>query len=429
MSPVNPSLLRVPKFENLAVMSIAILNRLPLDYAPYSRWLAPRQKDLVLFNSKEKWIANEEDTKGVAQEYQRIELIENYDLGGMLDRKVIEHHRRCPIERIVSNSEIDVIRAARLREKLRIPGQGVESALAYRDKIVMKSLVQKAGIPVANFHAIDCAMDLIEFVEIHGYPIVVKPRTGAGSVNTSVIPCDDRLNEYLLKGLTPILELSPNLMAETYVNGNMYHVDGLIINSQLILCWPSAYLNGCLAFQQGQPLGSYLLGPDNPLVPRLISFTKRVIAALPTPQNMVFHAEAFRTPDDQLVFCEIACRTGGAKVAEAMELGFGLNIREAWFQAEAGINPRLPDMSPPSVQAGWLLLPPKDAKLVSIPEICNLPGVQRYEHTPHVGKHFHAGETSVENIASFVCTGNSEEEIVNVLESGISWLQREASWE
>jgi hypothetical protein len=419
-----------PGGEWLNTMRIAILNRLALDYAPYSRWLAPHRDDLILFNSKEKWRSHEEDAKDIAAEYNTIELIENYDLGGLLELKVLEHHRAKPIERILSNSEIDIIRAAKLREMLGIAGQSLKSATAYRDKVVMKTLALEAGIPVAAFAPVDCAMDLIDFVERNGYPVVLKPRTGAGSINTAVLRDPAALTTALTKGLTPILELAPNLMVETFVKGTMIHLDGIIENQQILISWPSVYLNGCLAFQSGDYLGSYLLGPDNPLVPRLKTFIKVLIAALPSPRNMVFHAEVFHTPEDQFVFCEIACRTGGAKVAEVTELAFGVNIREAWFRIETGVGyDRSRLTNTPAVQAGWLLFPPLPRTLVTIPDSCSLPGVRDYKATDKVGQRFEAGKTSVDQVAAFVIEGRSEAEVKSRILAAAHWFSENVIWD
>ena len=38
------------------------------------------------------------------------------------------------------------------------------------------------------------------------------------------------------------------------MNGEMYHVDGLIQNHEVIVSYVSKYYKGCLEFQENQPL-------------------------------------------------------------------------------------------------------------------------------------------------------------------------------
>jgi phosphoribosylaminoimidazole carboxylase (NCAIR synthetase) len=47
-------------------------------------------------------------------------------------------------------------------------GQTIESALRYRDKVIMKEVLLEAGIRVPVFSAVESAQDIIEFYEKHG---------------------------------------------------------------------------------------------------------------------------------------------------------------------------------------------------------------------------------------------------------------------
>jgi hypothetical protein len=70
-----------------------------------------------------------------------------------------------------------------------------------------------------------------------------------------------------------------------------------------------------MQFQTNPYIAGYSLLPSNPLVERLSEFIESVINALgsdphPNPPTFPFHAEAWHTPDDEIVLCEIASRGG-----------------------------------------------------------------------------------------------------------------------
>lgn len=66
--------------------------------------------------------------------FRRIEVLDNYGMTWLVQLLTLEIHAASPITGIVALSEVDLIRAAQLRQKLGVLGQSVESAVAFRDK-------------------------------------------------------------------------------------------------------------------------------------------------------------------------------------------------------------------------------------------------------------------------------------------------------
>lgn len=229
-----------------------------------------------------------------------------------------------------------MLRAGKLRTMLGIKGQSYESGLLFRNKVLMKERLQSAGVRVPNFKKIETAADVYTFIQSSGFPIVIKPVYGSGSVDTAVLTNRQEMLGFLSNGLQDHLEV------ESFIEGDMYHIDGLILEGEVVLSWPSRYINGCLAFQSGRFLASNQLEPANPLASRLTSFVQKALDALPVPETMTFHAEVFHTPEDELVFCEIASRTGGAMVREATAQAFGFDINEVCVRAQCGLKSNIP---------------------------------------------------------------------------------------
>jgi hypothetical protein len=197
-------------------------------------------------------------------------------------------------------TEEDTIRAAHVRHMLGIKhGQDVESALRFRDKVLMKERLQSRGLEVPPFKAVNNAADIIEFVTEHGYPVVVKPRyapllpilvlsshvsfrRGYGSVNTTVLRSYSDLEALFAKGFGVTSGLDPqlDLEVEKFITGDFYHIDGLVHNNKTVFIWPSKYTNTVVDFQKNRYIAGYSLSPENPLTSRLQSFMNDCLMAL-----------------------------------------------------------------------------------------------------------------------------------------------------
>ncbi len=68
-----------------------------------------------------------------------------------------------------------------------------------------------------------------------------------------------------------------DLEIEKYIDGRMYHVDGLVLNGELKLCWPSRYVNAVANYNKNSFIAGVSLTATNPLLPRIQNFTKQCL--------------------------------------------------------------------------------------------------------------------------------------------------------
>ncbi|MBA4601212.1 ATP-grasp domain-containing protein [Thermoactinomyces mirandus] len=400
-------------------MSILIFNRLPDYDVPYDEWLKELNEDLYL-------MTNIDYCKDFTN-YRQTYCFENYDHNHAVEFTALKLYQKNPYRRIVATAERDILRAARLREFLGLEGQSLDSALAFRDKMKMKSILKSAGIRVPAYARLNSAIDLYRFVRSRGYPVVVKPIDGMGSRNTTVLENDHDTLNFLAEGL------DHNLEVEEFIEGEMYHIDGLILDGQIVLCWPSKYLNHCLAFQEGKYLGSYLLSPQNPLTPRLQAYVRSILGILPSPLNTTFHAEVFHTPDNELVLCEVACRTGGSRICEEYRQAFEIDLTKLSVQSQCGITVRLPDRVRdglgPKSQYGFIGIPPKFGTFVSGPAAEELPHwVTEYRLLAKPGQVYDGAHTSVDYVVTLVVTGRSEQEVLDRIVEVADFFDERLEW-
>jgi len=333
-------------------MSILILHRGSLASNPYDRWLADQDQPLILLAAQEQLddLGEALPTSG----YAHVEAIANYDEPEPQRSRARELIRRYGVSQIVGTHERDQDRAAALRAEFGLPGQQLDTVVPYRDKAVMKQYAEAAGIPVAPHATVAGPSELAAFVEQHGLPVVVKPRWGASSMGLHIVS-----TEAELAALRGELDRTgyEDLLVEAFVTGDMYHVDGLVIDGKVVTIWPSMYQYSLSSFATDTgPRLDVMLDDADPLTHRLIDFGQRVLDAFPSHEHFAFHIEVFRTPDDQLVLCEAACRAGGAGIREVHRAAFGIEPAEGALRAQLGLSvPTLGESRQPAAFAGQLL--------------------------------------------------------------------------
>lgn len=401
-------------------MCILIMNFVPHERSPYEEFLKKSGEDLILLTSDE-YIQdfNEKD-------YIHIESFENYRNNNLIEYRAIELYKKYQYHTIIANAEADIVRAAKLREYLGLDGQHVNSANQYRDKVTMKQIANQYGLPTPPFSAIDDSFDLIHFIEQHQLPIVLKPRSGVGSRDTYVISNQEELKSLLIKGI-PI-----HYMAEKFVQGDVYHVDGIIHNGEIVFICASKYLNEPIKYHNKGYLGSYVLDPTNPLALRLYKMTEQLISVMDTPQNTTFHAEWFHTPHNEIILCEIASRTGGGKIVQNIYESYQIHLDQAFVQSQCGLSLSLPktkDEIKPQKLSGWVKIPPKQGVFISAP-LAQLPvWVKEYQLLAQPGQSYTTPNGIREYIAAFIVEGDSELEVYEKLIQIAEWFHQMSSWQ
>jgi hypothetical protein len=355
-------------------MSFLIFNRgHSFDFA---NWLDDSDEELFLYSDR---------PIREMHRYRGVEIFPSFDESGLTELLSLALARQRPLTRILCHSEYDLIRAAVLRQRLGLPGQSVASANAYRNKVLMKELVAKAALSVAPQVRLENPLQLLTFVEEQGFPVVVKPVDGGGSRGVEVLHDDSQLCQFLKK--LP----QRDYMAERFVDGQMYHIDGVTRNSEVLFASVGCcYDRGWLNFQSQRTNGAYLMEPSDPLQCRLVQFAADVIRALPMSPELGFHAEVFVTPLGEIVLCEIAARTSGNWVVEMNEAAYGVNINREWMRLAAGLSDGIHLQNLHMKRhTGYLILPPRTQGRHSVPFPAHFDWCRAYVND--VSKHLNGG--------------------------------------
>lgn len=352
----------------------------------------------------------------------------------LVELAAFDAHASTKFSRVAGTGELGVLRAARLRAALELPGQSIASALAYRDKVLMKTLCAQRGIRVPRFCAIDGPSDLLGFVRSVGLPIVLKPRAGAGSIDARLIKTQGELRAVMERLPAATLGLSMGLIAEEFISGQMYTVNGYATPlGDIRLAWPASYMergNLDIVLNDGCVSGEYLLAQEDPLVARMQAFTESCLRALPWPADgFAFHLELFlEDATGDLILCEVACRQGGANISDVYEFAFGINLLEASLRLQLGL-PVPAHQAVPRPLTGAVRAPVRNGTFVlSSSGPPPFPWILKHEVHFASGIQAKGAKSSVDCCASFVTQGKSSVEILSRLKEVNQWFESISSW-
>ncbi|WP_094782412.1 ATP-grasp domain-containing protein [Paraburkholderia ribeironis] len=308
------------------------MNRWSDDFAAYHRYIDHDAHDVA-------YLCTPEGAKALeATRIAHIEIVPDFNDPDRLRAALDACRARLDgVDRLIALSEFDLLAAAQLREAFDIPGDRPATAARFRDKTVMKRVVGAAGMRVPRFVELDGPDDAHAAVAGLRYPLVVKPRTGAASVGVHRVDSATQFDALLPRLTGSAYE------CEEFVEGPIYHVDGIVSGGQPLLIRASRYLNTCLDFANGKPLGSIMLQPG-PSNDELLAFAQTSLRALSLTDG-AFHLEVIRGGDG-LYFLEIGARVGGGEIPFLFRDLYGIDLFSLWVRQQ------LDDGTPLASQAG-----------------------------------------------------------------------------
>ncbi len=235
------------------------------------------------------------------------------------------------IDRIVALDDFDVETAATLREHLRVPGMGDTTARYFRDKLAMRSNARSEGVLVPEFIHVLNYDRLREFMARVGPPWVLKPRSMAGSMGIKKIHHADEF----WAALDQLGDQQSFYLLEQYVPGDIYHVDSIFYERELLFSIASRYGRPPMEVsQQGDVFTTATLPLGSPEAQPLIEMNQQVMQAFGLVRG-VSHSEFIRGREDgRLYFLETSARVGGAHIVDLIEVATGINLWAEWAKVE-----------------------------------------------------------------------------------------------
>ena len=235
------------------------------------------------------------------------------------------------IDRIVALDEFDMETASTLREHLRVPGMGLTTMRYFRDKLAMRIRALDQGIRVPDFVPVVNHADIRHYLDHVPGPWVLKPRQEASAIGIKKLHSADEL--------WPILDQlgdkQSSYLLEKFVPGDVYHVDSVVSENEVVFMNVSKYGKPPMNVAQGGGVFTTFTVPrGNDTDAALREMNRTLIAALGLVRG-VAHAEFIQAyADGHFYFLECAARVGGAYINEMVEAATGINLWREWARIE-----------------------------------------------------------------------------------------------
>ena len=254
-------------------------------------------------------------------------------------REIINIAVHQPVDHVVGLDEFDVLPAARAREYLQIfKGMSRSHALRFRDKLTMRSIAQDNGVLCPEFIGVFNTEAVNEYLDRVPAPWIVKPRTEVSAFG--IRKCDTRdevwtvLNE--LENRESWRDHPSKFLIERFIEGNVYHVDSVLNDGKVIAAGVSEY--GTTPFKVvhgGGVFTTSIMDYKSKDRKELEKLNKMLLLALRHEQG-VAHAEFLKSEEDgKFYLVEVACRVGGAYIANVLENACGFNLWREWGKLES----------------------------------------------------------------------------------------------
>ncbi len=241
-------------------------------------------------------------------------------------------HRRLPVDRLEATVEAHMMAAAQIREELGIPGTSVRTTFLCRDKPSMKEVLRAADVPCARSTGGGDRDELVAFAGEVGFPLIVKPRSGAGASGTH--RADD------LQGLHRILDESGigrggQVAIEEFIEGHEGFYDTITIGGSVAHEFASHYFPNVLEAMRTRWISPQIVTTNRiataPAYQEVLEMGRTVIDALEIDTSAT-HMEWFFGPRG-LKFSEIGCRPPGVRMWDLYAAANGIDIYGEWALA------------------------------------------------------------------------------------------------
>ncbi|RVT82242.1 ATP-grasp domain-containing protein [Rhodobacteraceae bacterium CCMM004] len=267
----------------------------------------------------------DDETKGRLKGYQQIESVTNEPA---LEWAVREAQKAFWVDRLEATVEAHILPAAHVRERTGIPGISARTAYLCRDKVAMKDVLRRAGVPTAAAGGVTSLAEAREFAHTHGFPLILKPRDAAGAQGTYRVRNGEELEA---AGHACGLADGAAVAIEEFVEGHEGFYDTLTVQGRIHHDFISHYFPNVLVAMRTRWISPQIVSTnrmDEPDYRKLREMGRRVNDVLGI-STAATHMEWFFGPKG-LKFSEIGCRPPGVGQWDSYAHGNEMDLYREW---------------------------------------------------------------------------------------------------
>ena len=236
------------------------------------------------------------------------------------------------IDRLEATVEAHIMPTAKVREVCSIPGISSQTSFLCRDKPAMKEVLRNSGVPCAQSIGGGNSTEIVEFANQVGYPLIVKPRSGAGASGTSKVSNEDELLRALAESN---VDRGGEVAVEEFIEGHEAFYDTISIGGQVVHEFISHYFPNVLEAMRTRWISPQFIATNR--IDEVESYQevkqmgRKVNEALGITTSAT-HMEWFFGPKG-LKFSEIGCRPPGVRAWDLYAAGNDMDIYHEWAMA------------------------------------------------------------------------------------------------
>jgi formate-dependent phosphoribosylglycinamide formyltransferase (GAR transformylase) len=263
------------------------------------------------------WLTHYEEVPNVTDERALLDAV-----------RFIQRH--APVDRLEATVEAHILPAARVREAAGLPGTSVQTAFLCRDKPAMKEVLRAGGVPCAQSAGAESTAEVLAFAERVGYPLVLKPRDGAGAAGAIRVDSDA---EAEAAGRSLSLDHPGRSVAvEEFVDGHEGFWDTLTRDGEVVHEFVTHYYPNVLEAMRTRWISPQFITTnriDEASGYEEVKALGRKVIGLLGIATSATHMEWFFGPKG-LRFSEIGCRPPGVRAWDLYNAGNDMDVYREW---------------------------------------------------------------------------------------------------
>ncbi|MFO0565628.1 MAG: hypothetical protein U0263_08195 [Polyangiaceae bacterium] len=246
---------------------------------------------------------------------------------------------RAHVDRLEATVEAHIMPTAKVREAAGIPGTSVRTAFLCRDKPAMKQALREGGIPCAESTGANSAEEVEAFVARVGFPVILKPRDGAGASGAVRVDHASELGAALTSlGMN---RQGRSIAVEEFIEGHEGFYDTLSIRGRVVHDFATHYYPNVLEAMRKRWISPQFVATNRidsaPGYAELKALGQKVIDVLGI-ETSATHMEWFAGPKG-LKFSEIGCRPPGVRAWDLYNVGNDMDLYREWAMAICAARP------------------------------------------------------------------------------------------
>lgn len=373
------------------------------------------------------------DRPHVAQAYEQLKTLgSTLDITGMSESEVCDAVAAFNPAGVLTLSEHQIALASAIAARCCLPFHDRQTAVNLTDKLRQREALAAAGMPTPRCVSVSTPAQIESAALKVGMPAVVKPRGGAGSVDTcsvrSVEECVNVLTEFLNSAAEEASEFvveelligDPSAAGSQwgdYVSVESITQDGL---TQLV------GVTGKMPLVEPFREGGYVFPAtvSDELISQIIEVEQAALRAIGVTHG-VTHTEIKLTPEGPRVI-EVNGRHGGY-VGDLLQRSAGYDLVRAAIMISLGRAVRVPKIRCRQIAFQYFVSPPFGATRVEsiegIDQLSEIPGVAYMEVLASAGKTVHWRDGTRAYIGIVYGSSSTHEDVLQVIEAVDECLQ------